>query len=163
MKKPVENFYFFQITDADAFKQTMRTTVLPLITSTATLVSPPAQQPNAYVNVAFSNTGLQTLDVTDSLEDSFFANGQFADAASLKDDVSTWQDVFKGTNIHGVFLVGSDTASNIDQTFSPVLQALQSSASVVLELQGAARPGNEAGHEREREMLPYPCQILTHL
>lgn len=149
MKKPVETFAFFKITNATAFKQTMRTMVVPLITSAATLISPPANQPSAYVNVAFSQSGLLALNITDNLGDQNFTSGQFADAASLKDDISKWQSQFKGTDIHGVFLVGSDVGTNIVNTFAPVLQALSSSASLVYELQGAARPGAEAGHERE--------------
>lgn len=78
------------------------------ITSAATLLSPPESQPLAFVNVAFSHTGLAALDVPDLLGDSFFTGGQFADAASLGDDVSQWEEPYAGTSLHGVFLIGSD-------------------------------------------------------
>jgi hypothetical protein len=148
MKKPVEHFYFFKINDAAQFKTALKSQ-LSLITSAATLISPPSQQPAAYVNIAFSQSGLTALGVTDSLGDANFAAGQFADASNLKDDTSVWQSQFKGTSIHGVILVGSDVGTNIQDTFQTAIQALGNSASIVFQLDGAARPGDQAGHERE--------------
>ena len=107
MKKPVETFYFFHIQDAVGFKSALNGDI-PLITSVATLLSPPASQPLAFVNVAFSQSGLNTLGITDDLGDPFFTAGQFADADNLGDDTSQWETEFAGTNIHGVFLIGSD-------------------------------------------------------
>ncbi|EIN09037.1 peroxidase TAP [Punctularia strigosozonata HHB-11173 SS5] len=146
MKKPVENFYFFHINDAAQFKADFKTQ-LSIITSAATLISPPADQPAAYVNVGFSQSGLTALGVTDDLGDADFSSGQFAQAAALKDDTTQWEPEFKGTNIHGVFLVGSDVGTNIQDTFNDAIQELLKSATIVYELDGAARPGAEAGHE----------------
>lgn len=161
MKKPAEHFYFFQITDATAFKAMLRKDVVPLITSVETLVSPPVEQPPAYVNIAFSQSWLTALGVTDSLGDPNFAKGQFADAANLKDDTSTWASQFKGTSIHGVILIGSDANVNIENTFASLKDTFLASATVVLSLDGAARPGSEAGHERRLHWHVMSFRILT--
>jgi hypothetical protein len=107
MKKQQERLVFFEINNAAGFKSALRS-YLPQITSTATLIAPPAQQPLTYVNLAFSQTGLNTLGIKDSLNDDQFSAGQFADAASLGDDTSKWIAPFTGTSIHGVFILGSD-------------------------------------------------------
>ena len=107
MKKQQETFYFFEINDPTGFKAAMQS-YIPKITSVATLLSPPSEQPLAFVNVAFSHTGLTTLGILDDLLDLQFAGGQFADAPNLGDDLSQWEEPFLGSNIHGVFLIGSD-------------------------------------------------------
>ena len=111
MKKQKETFYFFHINDAAAFKTALLSYVPDRITSTTVLLSPPSSQPLAFVNLAFSHTGLTTLGVTDDLGDPQFTGGQFADAPSFSDDTSQWEAPFAGTNIHGVFLIGSDQVS----------------------------------------------------
>ena len=115
MKKQKETFYFFHINNAAAFK-TALATYLPKITSTSTILSAPSLQPNAFVNVAFSQSGLDTLGITDNLGDSFFTAGQFADAPTLFDDMSQWEAPFNGTNIHGLFLIGSDQVRSPPQS-----------------------------------------------
>lgn len=107
MKKQKETFYFFHITDAASFKTALQS-YIPQITSTATLISPASAQPLAFVNIGFSQTGLTTLGITDNLGDAQFSSGQYADAENLEDDISLWETPFQGTNIHGVFLIGSD-------------------------------------------------------
>jgi hypothetical protein len=165
MKKQKERFIFFHINNAANFKAALKTYVPNTITSVATLISPPSAQPLAFVNVAFSQTGLSTLGITDNLGDTQFASGQFADAASLGDDTSKWESAFKGTDIHGVFLIGSDQVSTTIRPTWLILTlhqdsyltsyqndlntAFGSALSVVYTLSGAARPGSEAGHERQ--------------
>ncbi|KAF7799175.1 hypothetical protein EIP86_010406 [Pleurotus ostreatoroseus] len=146
MKKPQEIFYFFHINDAAGFKTTMQSYVSN-ITSAATLLSPPESQPLAYVNVAFSHTGLTALGVPDLLGDSFFTGGQFADAPSLGDDVSQWEEAFAGTNIHGVFLIGSDQSAFTAEYAQDITNIFGSSITQVDQIDAAARPGSEAGHE----------------
>ena len=165
MKKQKETFYFFHINNAPAFKVALKS-YLPKITSTATLLSPPSSQPLAFVNVAFSQTGLTTLGITDNLGDSQFSSGQFADAENLGDDTSQWEAPFKGTNIHGVFLIGSDQVhlsisrgavvitdreyqtAYTTQYANDITSTFGSSITKVYEIDAAARPGSEAGHER---------------
>ena len=107
MKKQVERLIFLQINNGTAFKQSMKN-YLSYITSTETLVSPPAQQPLAFVNVAFSQAGLTALGITDSLNDTQFESGMWADATNLGDDISKWVSPFTGTTIHVVVVIGSD-------------------------------------------------------
>lgn len=149
MKKPAEHFYFFHINDVAAFKNVLKNDIVPRITSVETLVSPPAEQPPAYVNIAFSQSGLTALGITEALNDGAFAKGQFADASNLRDDTAQWAAPFKGTSIHGVILVGSDRDTNIEQTFAEFKSAFLASVSVVFSLDGAARQGSQEGHERK--------------
>ena len=149
MKKPLELFVFFHIHDPAAFTTAFKSSIIPLITSTATIISPPSSQPLAFLNAAFSQTGLTTLGVHDNLGDSHFAAGQFAEAASLGDVPDDWDSSFTTSNIHGVFLLGSDTQPNIDNLFTTITTALNTSIHLTVQLQGAARPGAQAGHERE--------------
>ncbi len=60
----------------------MQTSLSPLITSTAQLLSPSFESPFA-LNLAFSATGLSALNVTEDLRDFPFSRGQFADASAL--------------------------------------------------------------------------------
>lgn len=115
MKKQVERFVFFHINNATGFRSSLKT-YIPQITSTATLLSPAAQQPLAFVNLAFSQTGLTALGITDSLDDTQFSSGMFADAPNLGDDMTQWLSPFIGTNIHGVFLIGSDQVLSLYST-----------------------------------------------
>ncbi|KAI0090248.1 peroxidase [Irpex rosettiformis] len=147
MKKQKERFVFFHINDAAAFKSVLKTYAPANITSIATLISAPSAQPQAFVNVAFSHFGLSALGVNDDLGDSVFSGGQFLDAGNLNDDVSTWESAFKGTNIDGVFLIGSDQDS-INAQYQDDLQAKLGNAwTVVFDLDSSVRPGDQAGHE----------------
>nr|CDN40127.1 Dye-decolorizing peroxidase [Bjerkandera adusta] len=147
MKKQKERFVFFHVNDATSFKTALKTYVPDHITSAQTLISDPSEQPLAFVNLAFSNTGLQALGVTDSLGDAQFPNGQFADASNLGDDLSQWVAPFTGTAIHGVFLIGSDQDSFLDQFENDISTAFGASITEVQALSGSARPGDLAGHE----------------
>ncbi|KAI0804730.1 hypothetical protein BC629DRAFT_1203838 [Irpex lacteus] len=147
MKKQKERFVFFHINDPTRFKGVLKTYASANITSVATLVSPPSSQPLAFVNVAFSQTGLTTLGVSDNLGDTQFASGQFADASGLGDDINKWETAFKGTNIHGVFLIGSDQDSYLTAYNNDLNKLFGSSLSVIYTLNSAARPGAQAGHE----------------
>lgn len=149
MKKPLELFVFFSISNPTAFKAALRSNVISLVTSTAQILSPPSAQPLAFLNIAFSQSGLTTLGITDNLGDPQFATGQFADAPNLNDDTSIWETVWKGTSIHGVMLIASDQQGYIDDLLTTIKGYFGTSMSVLTTLQGAARPGAEAGHERE--------------
>ncbi|KAJ7743528.1 hypothetical protein B0H14DRAFT_2542129 [Mycena olivaceomarginata] len=147
MKKNQELFYFFSIADVADFKSKLASDILPLITTTTQLLSV-STQPITALNIAFSSSGLNALNVTDSLGDSAFAGGQFADLSNLGDPGSTnWVPEFAGTGIHGVSLFASDTVDNIDAAVSSLESDLGNSITKVYYLQAAARPGSEAGHE----------------
>lgn len=153
MKKPRELFYFFHINNAGLFKKALRRNVISLVTSTAQIISPPASQPLAFLNIAFSQTGLRALRVLDDLGDSTFTAGQWADAPSLHDDTSRWEDVWKDGGIHGVFLIASDDQPKIDKLLSTITRFFGHSISEKTRIQGAARPGNQAGHERKFSVI----------
>jgi len=65
------------------FKTVLRTNVCPLITPVAQMIGEVEAQPQVALNIAFSQTGLNRLGVTDNLQDTFFSNSQFADAEAL--------------------------------------------------------------------------------
>ncbi|KAJ6571984.1 dye-decolorizing peroxidase precursor [Mycena capillaripes] len=147
MKKNQELFYFFSIADATDFKSKLSSDVLPLITTTSQLLNV-STQPITALNIAFSQSGLEALNVTDSLGDSAFAGGQFKDLKNLGDPGSAnWVPEFAGTGIHGVLLFASDTVENINTAVSNLESKLGDSITKVYSLQAAARPGSEAGHE----------------
>ncbi|KAG7092765.1 hypothetical protein E1B28_009089 [Marasmius oreades] len=142
MKKNKELFHFFKINDKTTFKSSL-TNIHPLITTTTQILS--AQ---SALNIAFSQSGLSFLGITDDLKDDAFKLGQFADAENLSDPgTGNWVNAFKGTNIHGVFLLAADTDERLFALLSQVKQLLGTSASEVYSLKGAARPGDQQGHE----------------
>ncbi|KAJ7931178.1 fungal peroxidase [Mycena leptocephala] len=147
MKKSQELFYFFSIANATDFKGKLAGDILPLITTTTQILDV-SSQPITALNIAFSQTGLTALSVTDSLGDSAFAGGQFKDLKNLGDPGSTnWVPQFAGTGIHGVMLFASDSVDNINSAVSSLESSLGDSITKVYSLQAAARPGSEAGHE----------------
>ncbi|ESK92508.1 fungal peroxidase [Moniliophthora roreri MCA 2997] len=147
MKKDKELFFFFGIQDAAAFKSKLASDVHGLITSTTELLDV-ALQPVTAVNIAFSQTGLTALGITDDLQDFGFSQGQFVDAGALGDPgTGNWIQGFTGTSVHGVFLIASDTQANVDAELTNIQNILGNSITEIHRLQGAARPGNEKGHE----------------
>lgn len=160
MKKPVETFFFYRITDPKAYKLALRTKVASLVTSTATLVGPADSQPLAYLNMAYSQRGLLALGIKDNLGDSFFAQGQLADATKLGDTLTDWEQPWTSANsavngIHGVLLVASDAQGPVDDLLQTVMEAFGSSIVMVTRLDAAARPGSQAGREREFSSIPF--------
>jgi hypothetical protein len=151
MTKPAELFYFFTIKNSTAFKTALRTTITPMITSVSQVIGRRSDGCDAIVNIGFSATGLKTLGVAGSLNDTLFENGQFSDAATLGDANPTqnWIKAFQGTSIHGVLLIASSSNATITQTLATITKALGTSVSVAYTLNGAVRPGSETGHERE--------------
>ncbi|KAF5353669.1 hypothetical protein D9758_008649 [Tetrapyrgos nigripes] len=147
MRKRTEMFFFFSVDDPTTFKSKLSSDIKSLITNTNQVLSV-STQPITAVNIAFSQTGLNALGVTDDLGDPGFKNGQFAVAAKLGDaGTDNWVPGFKGTNIHGVFLLASDTVDNVNDELANVQNILGSSISEVYRLTGSARPGDQTGHE----------------
>ncbi|KAJ7054412.1 fungal peroxidase [Mycena amicta] len=145
MMKNKELFFFFTINDAATFKSTLQSDILPLITSTTQILNSP---PITAVNIAFAQTGLTALNITDSLGDTPFATGQQSAANSLGDPSTTnWQPEFTTGQIHGVILLASGSFDDINDTLDSIKSALGDSIAEVYSLEGAARPGSEAGHE----------------
>ncbi|KAJ6536896.1 hypothetical protein B0H19DRAFT_1182080 [Mycena capillaripes] len=148
MRKKKELFFFFGIENAADFKTKLKSEILPRVTSTKKLLDD--DKLTIALNIAFSQAGLNKLDISEpDLRDTEFKNGQFSDSANLGDgaDAKTWLSPFKGTSIHGVILLASDTIENIDTTLKSLKSALGSSITEIHSLQGAARPEHEEGHE----------------
>ncbi|KAL0066368.1 dye-decolorizing heme-containing peroxidase [Marasmius tenuissimus] len=147
MKKSKELFFFFGITDVAAFKSKLGTDIHGRITSTTKLLDK-TTQPDTAVNIAFSQSGLTALGINDNLQDRNFRSGQLSDAGVLGDPgTGNWVSGFVGTRVHGVILLASDTLSNIDDELKSIQSALGSSITEIHRLQGAARPGDQEGHE----------------
>ncbi|KAK0186269.1 fungal peroxidase [Armillaria mellea] len=147
MKKKKELFFFFGIQNATDFKSKLVTDIHPLITSTTQILDV-TTQPLTAVNIAFSQSGLTALGITDDLGDQFYSTGQEADSAAIGDPgTGSWVQSFAGTSVHGVFLLASDTIDNVNQTLSDLLSSLGDSIGELHRVQGEARPGSEEGHE----------------
>ncbi|KZV99447.1 fungal peroxidase [Exidia glandulosa HHB12029] len=146
MLKPQQVFYFFSIADATTFKSHLASDIAPIVT-TARQMLDRTKEPLVLLNMAFSATGLQALGVSDDLGDFVFPAGQFAGAVGLGDTLDNWKDEFKGTGIHGVVLLASDTKDLINEQIKFIETAFGASIRKVYELDAAMRPGDLAGHE----------------
>ncbi|KAJ6537953.1 DyP-type peroxidase [Mycena capillaripes] len=148
MRKLFERFYFFGISDATEFKATLKTDILPLITSTMQVI---ANETDTMLNIAFSQTGLVALNITgpaNDLNDAVFTGGQTMDALNLGDPNTTnWVPEFVGTSIHGVLLLASDTEANINSTLADLQSKLGNSITEIYSLRTAMRPNENRGHE----------------
>lgn len=147
MKKNQEAFFFFAINNAATFKSQVAHNISKIITSATQLLSV-STQPITAVNVAFSKLGLDALGVTDDLGDALFSAGQKASASAIGDNITNWEPAFLNQSIHGVFLVASDSVDNVHTQISQIRAILGNSISEVYRLGGAARPGDQQGHER---------------
>ncbi|THU82835.1 fungal peroxidase [Dendrothele bispora CBS 962.96] len=146
MKKKKELFLFFSINDTATFKSKLASDIQPLVTTTNQLLAVDTQ-PTTALNIAFSRSGLTALNVTDDLGESLFNDGQFADAEALGDVKDNWAPGFAGTSVHGVILLASDTDDNVNDELSNVQNILGESITEIHRVSGAARPGDQEGHE----------------
>ncbi|KAJ7259663.1 fungal peroxidase [Mycena rebaudengoi] len=145
MKK--ELFYFFGIAHPADFKSKLATQILPLITTTTQLLRVDTQ-PITAINIGFSQTGLIAMNITESLNDPLFSQGQFAGLKDLGDrGPADWVPEFAGTTIHGVLPFASDTEDNISNAVSNLESTLGDTITKIYSLKGASRPGSEEGHE----------------
>jgi hypothetical protein len=153
MRKAVELFLFFGISNATDFKVKLKGEILPLVTTTAQILRDDTSAPSTLLNIAFSNTGLVALNVTgeaNNLNDPPFAAGQVNDVKNLSDPgTANWVPQFVGTNIHGVILLASDTEDSINSTLANLQSTLGDSISEIYSLRGAMRAPPNKGHERE--------------
>lgn len=106
-------------------------------------------QPIVALNIAFSQTGLQTLNINDDLADPPFSAGQFVDAANLGDPGTVnWIKAFTATKLlHGVFLIASDNQTFIDAEVHFLETLFGTDISNLYRLQGNIRPPPFEGHE----------------
>ena len=146
MRKKAEFFFFFSIVNPPNFKKALKQ-ISKNITSASQIIN---NTPSVMVNIAFSRAGLANLGVEDTLGDPSFSAGQFADAENLGDPgTDNWVEAFKGTNVHGAFLLVSATNGTIFDTLATITSLFGSSINELYRLQSQLRPGTEAGHERK--------------
>nr|WAW38281.1 DyP-type peroxidase [Auricularia auricula-judae] len=146
MQKPKELFYFFAIQDVATFKTHLANDIAPVLTSAEQMMNM-TQQPLVLLNVAFSQSGLTALGVLDDVGDASFTLGQLQAIQTLAETSDGWQQEFKGTGIHGVMLLASDTSDLINQQVAFIESTFGSSLSKVYSLDASMRPGDLAGHE----------------
>lgn len=144
LPKAFEYFIFFQIDNVAGFRDTMRSYVIPKISTAREVFGmmknktfPPSGFPNdhwEYVgcSVGFSSRGLAELNLTDYLHDEAFHRGQKRDAKDLGDAGSERNGVFQPDwdtkyleDIHGVFQItahnnnkGTEFVSNLRKAFA---------------------------------------------
>jgi hypothetical protein len=101
----------------------------------------------------FSQIGLVDPDPNkDTIGDTVFSHGMFADANHLGDQVSNWAPAFKN-DIDGLIMVTGDCHSTVQERLAEVKKIFlvgQTNAIIhqVLSVVGDVRPGHEAGHEQ---------------
>ncbi|KAI5119113.1 hypothetical protein M0805_007860 [Coniferiporia weirii] len=163
--KRFEDFIFFNIQDAAAFKRDLKT-LIPAITTTAQIQKMRQDISNHKskglpgllkclgINIAFSALGLKKLGITDDLNDAAFDGGQFNNAKALGDGTidssgnfdSGWLPAFK-SEIDGVILIAGDSQITLNEGTNKVEHILGTSTKEVLKVNGNVRPGKEKGHE----------------
>ncbi|KAG9073782.1 hypothetical protein FRC06_011157 [Ceratobasidium sp. 370] len=110
--------------------------------------------PLPFLNIAFSQQGLNALDITDDIGDAAFTAGQFHDAQNLGDDGTVsddgfdphWESAFKG-RIDGVLLAAGESWRTVNYVVKAAVDTLGRSIQVVYSLKGSVRPGDEKGRE----------------
>jgi Dyp-type peroxidase family len=172
LPKKFQSFYFFAITNPIEFRKRLQQ-IIPLITTTTQALADTAaiQKHKSFgninllnivgTNIAFSHTGLNTLGITDDLNDQFFTAGQLADASNnfanqglsdpgvvtgTKTDPA-WDPAFKQNTIHGCFLITGDSKLTILERFLEIEAILAGTVKDLIIVDGNVRPGAEAGHE----------------
>ncbi|KAF8576379.1 Dyp-type peroxidase [Ramaria rubella] len=171
--KRVEDFIFFTIAgndNAQSFRRVVGSKeFLSLITSTAQVQEYRKQInehkaqyggkecpliPLSAVNIAFTQSGLNALGLTDDLGDPAFKAGQLAHAQALGDTGTTvngvfipsWFPEFKG-EIHGIILIAGDSVNSVHATEQKLLALLGHTIKQVFKVPARVRPGNQKGHE----------------
>ncbi|THH05549.1 dyp-type peroxidase [Phellinidium pouzarii] len=166
LPKRTEDFIFFNIQDANAFKTDLKQ-LIPAITTTAQIkklrddisehkrCGRPGLIKTVGINIAFSNLGLKKLGITDELDDPAFDAGQLASAQALGDqgfvDSSNkfdpnWLPEFK-SETDGVVLIAGDSRTSVVEGAHKVENIFGASIRKVLVVKGQVRPGPEKGHE----------------
>ena len=169
LQKFDEVFLFFSIANAASFRAHVTSTILPMLTTTDTVIRRDAEiahhrhsghggkLPLIGVNIGFTAAGIDLVlgAGTAAGMDVAFAAGAAARAASLGDPVDSagqpvWTPAFATGTIHGVLLVtgpGDDAAGHNPgrDRMDAIKAALGNSITTVFEETGATRP--QRGHE----------------
>ena len=157
LQKDFESFVFFTIKDVSAFKEAVRVSILPLLTSAADVRKREMQIEEARaaglntrfqflgLNIGFTHRGLSALGAAPPGLDQAFVDGAHKRAAITGDDIATWPNAFASGAIDGLLLVTGPTEATVDNHVAAVLSILQTSVIALAPEKGATRP--ERGHE----------------
>ncbi|KAL0565457.1 dye-decolorizing heme-containing peroxidase [Marasmius crinis-equi] len=146
MRFMMETFLFFNVTDAHNFKLKLGSEFHPRVTTATQLIDPTNQAPIA-VNIAFSQKGLNTIEVNDDLGDPNFKKGQAEDAVVLGDPGTVnWREPYQ-KGVHGVIQIASKEMDKITAEIETIKGIFGSSFQEVYRLNAEARPGPNMGHE----------------
>jgi len=104
-------------------------------------------QPLVAVNVAFSQSGLNALNVNDNIGASELSGGMYSQNFILGDTNSSWLPQLTGTTIHGVFMIVSDTTARVNQQMTALQNTLGSSIVTRHTLLGESRASPNEGKE----------------
>ncbi|KAB5592132.1 Peroxidase 2 [Ceratobasidium theobromae] len=161
--KRKEEFVFFVIKNAKNFKLALAdlnvTSTTEVIEARKNIEEAKAQGlcgliPCNFLNIAFSQKGLNTLGISDKMQDDAFTDGQLANAEGLGDDgikesggfEPNWETAFKHP-IDGVLLVAGESWNSVNNRVKDALLFLGDSVLVAYRLKGSTRPGDQKGHE----------------
>ncbi|KAG8695691.1 hypothetical protein FRC09_008999, partial [Ceratobasidium sp. 395] len=163
LPKKKEEFVFFVIRDSSQFKVNLQR--LKIATTgdvqrakenidQARKRTPGCLIPLPFLNIAFSQQGLNALGITEDIGDVPFSKGQFADAGNLGDEGTTdaegfhpkWESAFTN-RIDGVLLAAGESWKTVNYVVKAAVDTLGPSIQVVYYLKGSVRPGEEKGHE----------------
>ncbi|KAL0572805.1 hypothetical protein V5O48_009161 [Marasmius crinis-equi] len=146
MRFMMETFLFFNVTDVHNFKLKLGSDFHPRVTTATQLADPNNSAPVA-VNIAFSQRGLTTLEITDDLGDPNFKRGQAEDAVTLGDPGTVkWREPYQ-KGVHGVIQIASKEMDKITAEIDAIKSLFGSSFQEVYRLHAHARPGTGMGHE----------------
>ncbi|QRV75637.1 Dyp-type peroxidase family [Ceratobasidium sp. AG-Ba] len=163
LPKKKEEFVFFVIKNAEQFKKALPrlkiATTGDVQRALKAIDEGRKQRPGElvhlpFLNIAFSQQGLNALGIKDNIGDTAFTHGQLADAETLGDQGTQtdtgfdpkWQTAFKH-RIDGVLLAAGESWKTVNDVVKEALEILGHSIQVVYSLKGSVRPGEEKGHE----------------
>jgi Dyp-type peroxidase family len=171
LPKKYETFLFFDITNPTQFRYRLKA-IIPYITTTAQALADQdainehkSKRKEGLLklvgtNIAFSQSGLTLLGITDDLKDPLFTAGQLADASAsfaeqglgdpgvvtgTKTDPA-WEPAFKKT-IHGCILITGESKHTIAERLKELENILVGTFKTIIKVEGNVRPGAESGHE----------------
>ncbi|KAI0782337.1 DyP-type peroxidase [Abortiporus biennis] len=171
LPKKTETYIFFQISDDVSAFRSQLTHLVPLVTSTAQVLKDrdtianhkqskkPGLVEISGLNIAFSQSGLTKMGLTDDVQDAGFKAGMLADAQALGDAGTTanskfdpnWVPAFKNP-VHGIIFLSGDCHATVSKRVRQVEQIFKVGAHdatihEVLRIVGDVRPDKESGHE----------------
>ncbi|KAG9028337.1 hypothetical protein FRB95_006564 [Tulasnella sp. JGI-2019a] len=159
--KGAEDFIFFTIADANAFKLWLRDyrpthsfevcENLSMIYERKLHSGAKAQCNIVQTQIAFSRLGLDFLGETEEIQDLYFDRGPMFHDRKLMGDQSAWDPLFSRTNVHVVILVAAKCEATckiaVDELVAQISPSVKNPETDISILHGRVRPGPHKGHE----------------